>query len=705
MEMDISQYKELFITEAQEHLDSLNKFLLQLESDPDNVDIVTEIFRSAHTLKGMSATMGYDQLTELAHEMENLLEHLRSGDCPVTTDVVDTLFACFDTLGSIIYAIAEDRPEQIDFSSLVSEIRAIVEGLTSTRETEVTGEDGRRAARRKEVSAAKEEPDREPEEKIADSGTEQTAAPEETPLVEPEPAEAEAVSELVLSEEDRLRYQEVPETSVLRLKVELDSECLLKSVRVFMVFKKLAQFGEVLASLPPVEELEDEKFGNEFHVTIATREPKEKVEKALLAIAEIAEVTVETLLEPSAGPTLRGEVKEAARTDNRTRMTVAKKTQSVRVNIARLDVLMNLVGELVINRTRLSEISSGFELTELREALDQTARLTAELQDEVMKTRMVPVEHVFNRFPRMMRDLAKSQGKDVKFVIEGKEIELDRTILDEISDPLIHMLRNAVDHGIAVPEKRLEKRKPAQGTIRLSAYRDRNYVAIEVDDDGEGMDTEKTFDRALQRGLIGEDERSQLSNDDILRIISIPGFSTSDEVSGVSGRGVGMDAVKSKAESLGGFVIVETTPGVGTKITLKLPLTLAIVQALLVEVSGETYAIPLGTVRETHVVEAVEIKTIRNHEAIFLREETIPLLRLDGFLECDRVLNGSKPFPVVVTEIGPRLIALGVHSLIGQQEIVISTLDKFLKRVDGFAGATILGNGRVALILDIPSLM
>ncbi|MBU4178784.1 MAG: chemotaxis protein CheW, partial [Actinobacteria bacterium] len=255
------------------------------------------------------------------------------------------------------------------------------------------------------------------------------------------------------------------------------------------------------------------------------------------------------------------------------------------------------------------------------------------------------------------------------------------------------------------PEKRLEKGKPAQGTIRLSAYRDRNYVAIEVDDDGEGMDTEKTFDRALQKGLIGEDERSQLSNEDILRIISIPGFSTSDEVSGVSGRGVGMDAVKSKAESLGGFVIVETTPGVGTKITLKLPLTLAIVQALLVEISGETYAIPLGTVRETHVVEAVEIKTIRNHEAIFLREETIPLLRLDGLLECDRVLNGSKPFPVVVTEIGPRLIALGVHSLIGQQEIVISTLDKFLKRVDGFAGATILGNGRVALILDIPSLM
>ncbi|MBU4385776.1 MAG: chemotaxis protein CheA [Actinobacteria bacterium] len=709
MEMDISQYKDLFITEAHDHLDSLNKFLLRLESDPENLDVVTEIFRSAHTLKGMSATMGYDQLTELAHEMENLLEHLRSGDCPVTTDVVDTLFACFDTLGSIIEAIAEDRPEQIDFSALVSEIRAIIEGLASTRETEVTGGDKPPADRREPAPAREEEPAREPEEEVADSEEEpleaERAVEEETLPEKPAPAREEAGAKLELSEEDRLKYREVPDMSILRLTVELDSDCLLKSVRVFMVFKKLAQFGEVLASLPSVEALEDEKFGRSFQVALATRESREKAEKALLAIAEIVSVTVEVLMEPGRGPKPEGKAAKEVRPDDRTRMTIAKKTQSVRVNIARLDVLMNLVGELVINRTRLTEIASGFEITELREALDQTARLTAELQDEVMKTRMVPVEHVFNRFPRMVRDLAKSQGKDVKFVVEGKEIELDRTILDEISDPLIHMLRNAVDHGIDTPGERQQEGKPAQGTVRLSAYRDRNYVAIEVDDDGKGMDPEKTFDRALHKGLIGEDERSQLAPDDILRIISMPGFSTSDDVSGVSGRGVGMDAVKSKAESLGGFVIIDTTPGVGTRITLKLPLTLAIVQALMVEVSGETYAIPLGTVRETHVFEAEDIKTVRNNEAIFLRDETIPLLRLDRLLECGKVLNGSEPFPVVVTEIGPRLIALGVHSLIGQQEIVISTLDKFLKRVDGFAGATILGNGRVALILDIPSLM
>ena len=701
MEMDISQYKDLFITEAQEHLDSLNKFLLQLENEPGNLDVVTEIFRSAHTLKGMSATMGYDQLTELAHEMENLLEHLRSGDCQVTGDVVDTLFACFDSLGAIIDAIAEDRPEQVDYSALVGEIRTIVEGVTSVPpEVPPTGEV---EPPRVEAEGPAEEVTEEEAPGKAPPG--ETVTEEEAPPAPEEPAVEEAGAVLEIGEKEKNKYSAIPGMSILLLKVELDGECLLKSVRVFMVFKKLAQFGEVLASLPPVEALEDEKFESTFQVGLATREPGERVEKALLAIAEIARVTVETAMEPKAeaGPGARPTAEVKA--DDRARMKIAKKTQSVRVNIARLDTLMNLVGELVINRTRLSELASWFEITELREALDQTARLTAELQDEVMETRMVPVEHVFNRFPRMVRDLVRSQGKEVNFVIEGKEIELDRTILDEISDPLIHMLRNSVDHGIDTPEERQARGKPAQGTVRLSAYRDRNYVAIEVEDDGEGIDPEKTFDRALQKGLISEDERSQLTHDDILRIIAMPGFSTSEQVSGVSGRGVGMDAVKSKAEALGGFVIIYTTPGVGTRITLKLPLTLAIVEALMVEVSGEAYAIPLGTVRETHVVSPEEIKTVQNHETIFLRDETIPLLRLDQLLECGKVLNGSEPFPVVVTEIGPRLIGLGVHSLIGQQEIVISTLDEFLKRVEGFAGATILGTGRVALILDIPSLM
>ena len=757
MEMDISQYKELFITESQEHLDALNKFLLKLEGDPTNLDVITEIFRSAHTLKGMSATMGYDQLTELAHEMENLLEHLRTGDTPVNANVVDTLFACFDTLGAIINAIAEDKPGQIDYSALVSEIRSISEGIvvpgvrlepggeaeerrlgemvahsTDAGEPEVSepgmGEPGGPAhptSPGTEVgSVATQEAEPQGEEPVVEA--ELTAAgemappseaeavrkeeaetaeeaPQQYPYEEERPQELETVTDVLeISEADRLKYSAIPGMRLLHMTVELDRECLLKSVRVFMVFKKLAQLGEVLASNPTVEALEDERFERSFEVGVATTETPDKVEKALMAIAEISNIAIETIVEPK-----EGEKTQAVPTvePGEKLSSMARRSQSVRVNIGRLDTLMNLVGELVINRTRLAQIASGFESAELREALDQTARLTAELQDEVMKTRMVPVEQVFNRFPRMVRDLARSQSKEIDFVMEGREIELDRTILDEISDPLIHMLRNAVDHGIASPARRREQGKPPRGTVKLSAYRARNYVVIEVDDDGEGIRADQVFDRALLKGLITDDERRQLTRDDLLRVICMPGFSTSEEVSGVSGRGVGMDAVKAKAESLGGFLVLDSEPGRGTRVILNLPLTLAIVEALMVEVSGDLYAVPLGTVRETHVVNPEDIKTVQNHEAIFLREDTIPLVRLDQALGCEKTVNGSQPFPVVVAEIGPRLIALGVHSLVGRQEIVINTLDKFLKKVEGFAGATILGSGRVALILDIPSLM
>lgn len=685
MEMDISQYKELFITEAQEHLDYLNKFMLELESDPGNLEVVTEIFRSAHTLKGMSATMGYEQLTELAHEMENLLEQLRVGDTSVDSHVIDILLACADTIGAMVDGIAEDRKEPIDYGALLSEIRGIVEvsGGPARPTAAAVGEG--------EVAQVEEAP----AEEISVE-----AAPE---------AEAEGTLHeksrgvLEIDEKDMLRYSKIPGMRILRILVTLDAECLLKSVRVFMVFKKMAQLGEVISSLPSVESLEDEKFEDSFQVGFATYEGDDKVESALMSIAEIESVGIETVLEPEKSKAEDGHVANEAAEE--TPVMVARKTQSVRVNITRLDILMNLVGELVINRTRLDEVASGSEIPELREALDQTARLTAELQEEIMKTRMVPVENVFNRFPRMVRDLARSQDKDIDFVVEGKEIELDRTILDEISDPLMHMLRNAVDHGISDRGDRKKKGKPERGIIKLSAYHDRNFVAIGVEDDGEGIDSEKAFDLAASEGLISEEERRQLTADSLLDVIATPGFSTSEEVSGVSGRGVGMDFVKAKAESLGGFVVLDTVVGRGTKVTLKLPLTLAIVQALMVEVADETYAIPLGTVRETQVINPTDIKTVQNHEAVFLREETIPLVRLDALLGTERVLDGNEPFPVVITEVGTRLVGVGVHELLGQQEIVIRSLDKFLKGVEGFAGATILGTGRVALILDIPSLL
>lgn len=674
--MDVSQYKELFVTESQEYLATLNEQLLELENEPDNLELVTEIFRSAHTLKGMAATMGYDQLTGLAHEMENVLDQLRSGERKATPEVMDVLFSCLDTLGAMVEGIARDEPEAIDAIELVSALRAF----------------GKPASGGVPQTAAEAVPAREG--KTEEVGEVSEGAKEGTT--------AEAGVRLEVDDELKRKYGAIPGARILSLRVELDSACALKSVRVFMVFKKLAQLGEVIASYPPMKDLEEEKFKHSFEVMVATREPPVNVRKTLLSISEVKEVSVEVVQEAAAG---EEEIKVPAEAAQRAPISVAKKTQSVRVNISRLDKLVNLVGELVINRTRVSEIASALETPELREALDHTARLIEELQDEVMKTRMVPVEQIFNRFPRMVRDLAREQGKEIDFVVEGKEIELDRTILDEINDSLVHLLRNAVDHGIRTPEEREKDNKPPRGTVRLAAYRDRNYVAIEVEDDGEGIDCDVVFNQAVREGLISEQERGQLSKDDLLRIISMPGFSTSQKVNGVSGRGVGMDVVKSRTEKLGGYVVLETKPSKGTKITLRLPLTLAIVQALMVEISGEIYAIPMGTVRETSVVVPEDIRTVRNHEVIFLREATIPLLRLDRLLGCGHVLDGTEPFPVVISEVGPKLVALEVHSLIGQQEIVIGSLDEFLKGVEGFAGATILGSGRVALILDVPSLV
>jgi two-component system chemotaxis sensor kinase CheA len=675
MDMDVSQYKELFINEAQENLEALNQYMVDLEKDPGNPDVLTEIFRSAHTLKGMSATMGFDQLTELTHEMENVLDGLRSGDIEVTTEIVDILFSCFDMLGAMVAAISQESGEVLDTRPLIEALRGVY-----------GGEGGIAPAAEAVPEAAAE-----------------AGAIEEESVEEPYVVQAERAAE--------------KGGKTLRLTVTLDKGCILKSVRVFMIFKKLSQMGTVLQSRPSVEDLEDEKFERSFKVIFATEQDVEAVRKALLTIAEVQEVEVAPAEEADMVPAEEKEEGEAealgeerAEAAEQAAPGVAGaaappvRTQSVRVNINRLDNLMNLVGELVINRTRLQEIASSYNIPELKEALAQTARLTAELQDEVMKTRMVPVEHIFNRFPRMVRDLAKNRGKEVDFIIEGKDIELDRTILDEISDPLMHLLRNAVDHGIDSPEEREAKGKPRRGNIKLSAKRDRNYVSIEVSDDGQGVDVEKIFSLAEEKGFISPEERRALTEDDVLRFLAMPGFSSAEEVSGVSGRGVGLDVVKNKVEALGGMLLMNSVRGQGTTFSLKLPLTLAIIQALLVKVGEEIYAIPLGVVAETAVISSHEIRYVSNQEVIFLRDDTLPLIRLSQVLGLPGD-NGRGSFPVVVVEMALKSVAIAVDDLLGQQEIVITSLNRFLKGIRGFGGATILGTGEVALILDIPTLV
>ena len=711
MDIDISQYKELFISEAQEHLEALNQSMVDLEKDPGNPDVLTEIFRSAHTLKGMSATMGFDQLTELSHEMENVLDGLRSGDIEVSTDIVDLLFGCFDMLGTMVAAIAEESEKSLDTKPLIEALRAVYageKGAVAGIEPPVKPEKKAKPKRKSKPAPAR-----------AEEEAKQEAEPEvgEVPE-EPETEEAEKTVEEALTEEvgDIPLEGEAGERT-LRLRVTLDKDCVLKSVRVFMIFKKLSQMGRVITSRPSVEDLEDEKFDRSFEVIFAAEESLEAVRRALLTIAEVHEIEVlraEEVEVPEEEEEKAGEIVEeeqerpeavdAGAFDGAGASGAPVRTQSVRVNISRLDNLMNLIGELVINRTRLQEIASSQNIPELKEALAQTARLTADLQDEVMKTRMVPVERIFNRFPRMVRDLAKSRGKEVDFVIEGKDIELDRTILDEISDPLMHLLRNAVDHGIDSPVEREARGKPRRGSIKLIARRDRNYVSIEVSDDGQGVDALKIFGLAEERGFVSAGETKLLTEEETLRFLAMPGFSSAEEVSGVSGRGVGLDVVKNKVESLGGMLIMQSVKGEGTNFALKLPLTLAIIQALLVKVEDEIYAIPLGVVAETAAISSHEVKYVSNQEVIFLRDETLPLMRLRHYLGLPGE-NGQGSFPVVVVEVALKSVAIAVDELMGQQEIVITSLDRFLKRVRGFGGATILGTGELALILDIPTLL
>ncbi len=717
MDMDISQYKELFINEAQEHLEALNQSMVDLEKDPGNPDVLTEIFRSAHTLKGMSATMGFDQLTELSHEMENVLDGLRSGDIEVSTDIVDLLFGCFDMLGAMVADIAKESGKVLDTRALTEALRAVYAGeKKGVSELEPPVKPAKKASSKKKARAAARR------DKGKEAEPEEETEPGEYPEAEEEKREGEGEGEATPVVTGGSVVEETGIEKKLRLKVTLDKDCVLKSVRVFMIFKKLAQMGQVINSRPSVEDLEDEKFDRVFEISFSSGESVEAVRRALLTIAEVQDVEVlppegEEVPEEEAGEAAEEEMEKTVGMEAEelaqaaegstadTLVTAAPvRTQSVRVNISRLDNLMNLIGELVINRTRLQEIASSKKIPDLKEALAQTARLTADLQDEVMKTRMVPVEHIFNRFPRMVRDLAKSRGKEVDFSIEGKDIELDRTILDEISDPLMHLLRNAVDHGIDSPELREERGKPRRGSIKLIARRDRNYVSIEVSDDGQGVEAEKIFNIAEDKGLLSPEDRRNVGQEDVLRFLTMPGFSSAEEVSGVSGRGVGLDVVKNKVESLGGMLIMQSVMGEGTSFALKLPLTLAIIQALLVKVSGEIYAIPLGVVAETAVISSHEVKYVSNQEVIFLRAETLPLMRLGRYLGLQDE-DGQGSFPVVVVEVALKSVAVAVDELMGQREIVITSLDRYLKRIRGFGGATILGTGEVALILDIPTLL
>ncbi|MFZ5640584.1 MAG: chemotaxis protein CheW [Bacillota bacterium] len=675
--MDMSKYLEMFLEESREHLQRLNESLLELETGEEAAGILDDIFRSAHTLKGMSATMGFAQVAELTHQMENVLHALRRGEMQVNSGVIDLLFKCVDTLDGMVNDIAAGGDGSIPVDDLVAELKA---GMTSG---------------------------------VADTA--------------PKPAVAAGpvsnITKVTFNEFEKNLVEEALEQGYIcvHITVNISPKCIMKSARAFMVFKKLEEIGEIIKTVPPVQDIEEEKFDTGFDVVMVSKEPVETIKKQLLSVTEVEEPEI-TVIEgklPKSGPVVpeadvqptpappeqKTEEKPQAKPARPHQDNKPKTSGSVRVDIHRLDSLMNLVGELVINKTRLEQIGKETQSPELNETLEQIDRITADLQNVVMKVRMVPIDNVFSRFPRMVRDLARELGKEIELVIEGKDTELDRTVIDEIGDPLVHLLRNCVDHGVELPADRLAAGKSETGHVYLVARHEGNNVVIEVADDGKGLNPEVLKRKVAENGLAAPEEIAQMDENSLLKLIFLPGFSTAEKVTDVSGRGVGMDAVKNKIEALSGNIFIESKPGSGTSFKIQLPLTLAIIQALLVRLEAEIYAIPLSFIAETTSIMPDQINRVQEQEVMLLRGDVLPLLRLHEILQVPPAdLPKEEEINVVIVRKGERRVGLIVDTLIGQQEIVIKPLGELIGSIPVIAGATILGNGRVSLIIDVASL-
>ena len=668
----MSQYLDIFLEESKEHLGNLNQKLLDLEKNSGDMSALNEIFRAAHTLKGMSSTMGFEDLADLTHHMEDVLVDFKEGVLQVDPISTDAIFKCFDRIQTIIEQIETGGNGEIDNSDLIYILQSIKSGTTNSLNTEMIN---------CEVV----------DDSVSDVLTENA-----------EPTFQFSDYDLTVLREANTRG-----FKVLNLRIEVAPDSLMKSVRAFMVFKAIEEDSEIIKSNPSAQELEEGKFDNYFDILIISKTDSQSIIKRLESISEIkvqslTEIQVESLT--VAREPVKTEAASISEADNLVgNKKVGKIKQTVRVDIDRLDSLMNLVGELVMHKGRLEQIGATEKITELNETIEQIDRISGDLQSVVMKVRMVPIEQVFNRFPRMVRDLSKDLNKEIDFLMEGKETELDRTVIDEIGDPLIHLLRNAIDHGIELPSERVKSGKPAKGTLMLRARHEGNNVYIEVEDDGAGINPERIIQKAVDKGLIGEREAEGFSREEAIELLFAPGFSTADQVTDVSGRGVGLDVVKNKIEALNGEINVDSKLGTGTKFKIKLPLTLAIIQALMISVRNEIYAIPLSSVDETTIITEADIKMVQNQEVIMLRGNVLPLYRLGKLLEVpDEAANDD--MYVVVVRRADKQIGLVVDSLIGQQEIVIKSLGKLLAGVPGIAGAIVAGDGNVRLILDIATL-
>lgn len=681
--MDVSQYLEIFVEETKEHLQSLNDNILVLENEPENKDTINEIFRSAHSLKGMAGTMGYKRMQTLTHDMENVFSEIRNDKLKVTSDLVDILFQCLDALEAYLDNIINTQDEGTDDNAAI--IKLLNDYLNGG------------------------------------SGVAEQAAPQAAQAA-PQTADG------VVTDFSKVNFADFEQHAIMEagtknlnvygVHVKVDPSCILKAARAFLVFKSVEELGEIIKSIPSAQDIEDEKFDFDFDIFVITGESLDKVLATVRNVSEIKDAEGSIIKLDEKKEEKPEETEKTEKTESAKPATVPKAgkpansqpakgkpvvNRSVRVDIDKLDVLMNLVSELIIAKNGLvsaAATSNTEENQSVNEQIEYLERVTTNLHESVMNVRMVPIETVVNRFPRMIRDLSKKLDKKMELYMTGEETELDRTVIDEIGDPLMHLLRNSADHGLESAEVRRERGKDEIGTIFLNAFQDGNNVVIEVGDDGNGIDIEKVKRKGIEKGTITPEQAEVMSDKEVIDLLFQPSFSTSEKITDVSGRGVGLDVVKSKIESLGGVVECKSVLGEGSTFTIRLPLTLAIIQALMVKLGNEQYAIALGSIQTIEDIPLSDIKYVQGKEVINLRGNIIPIIRLGELLDVPDRTEPDESLIVVVIKKGDKQAGLVVDSLVGQMEIVIKSLGKYININKMISGATILGDGEVALIID-----
>ncbi|OCL26179.1 chemotaxis protein CheA [Orenia metallireducens] len=657
--MDMSDFQELYASESREHLDLLNDALLTLENNPDDMEMINEAFRAAHTLKGMAGTMGFDNVSELAHAMENVMDLIRDETLAVNTEVINILFKAVDML-----ELLSNSPEETTgLHALINELKAYSQG-----------------------------------DRTADTQNKSIA-------------NVSHDSKFNLTQEE-IEMTQNAQGHPMTIRVKLEEDCVFKSLRADMVLDALEEHGELIKANPKIEKIKNEEFETTFYILFSTKDDKDVIYDALNSVSEVEKVEI-TLIEDitqllvtednqvEAEDTIVSEDDEEKKPKATTLSKRLKSNNTIRVDVERLDALMNLVAELVIKRTQVESVGRSYNLDELNKKLKPLSKVTTELQNAVMEMRMVPISLVFNRFPRLVRDLSQELDKNINLVIEGEDTELDRTIIDEIGDPLVHMIRNSIDHGIESPAEREKFGKDPIGLVRLSAFHEGNNVVIQIQDDGHGIDPKFIGNKAVEKGVISQSELETMSNNDIIKLIFAPGFSTAAKVSDVSGRGVGMDVVKNKIESLSGSVDITSEVGKGSVFTIKLPLTLSIIQGFLTKVANQDYVIPLESIQEIVDVNLDEIQTIRKEKVIHRRGSVIPLISLRNKLNKPTLEEKRDEIPTVIVEVGDENYGLMVDSIIGQQEVVIKRINDLSENLQKIAGGAILGDGSIALIINV----